>query len=143
MTWRRGGDTMPTLAIVDAFVGGVSIILVLILLTSFSSDVSGETPRADIVARCDPATGMLRLPDPYDMVVEPFEVVDVLRAKIPQSLALRILIVTEVSNFDCVIATNAALQLANRNAFRDGAERTAPVFIWDTRFEEPADAEPN
>lgn len=56
MTARRQRRTYgrpPVLAMVDAFVGGTAVLLILIVLSSNLQDSPGTQPQADVVLRCD------------------------------------------------------------------------------------------
>lgn len=49
---RQRPDRVPVLAMVDAFVGGTAILLILIILASNRQDTQGTQPQADLVLRC-------------------------------------------------------------------------------------------
>tara|TARA_R100000750_G_scaffold50656_1_gene35577 strand:- start:414 stop:884 length:471 start_codon:yes stop_codon:yes gene_type:complete len=49
---RCGLIRPPVLAMVDAFVGGTAILLILIILSSNRQDQPGSQPQADVVLRC-------------------------------------------------------------------------------------------
>lgn len=71
---RRVQDRVPVLAMVDAFVGGTAILLILIILASNRQETQGTQPQADLVLRCaeglvatdPPAWGPAPAPDPQD-----------------------------------------------------------------------------
>lgn len=49
---RRTLIRPPVLAMVDAFVGGTAILLILIILSSNRQDQPGSQPQADVILRC-------------------------------------------------------------------------------------------
>ncbi|SNS42218.1 hypothetical protein [Antarctobacter heliothermus] len=49
---RRNLIRPPVLAMVDAFVGGTAILLILIILSSNRQNQPGSQPQADVVVRC-------------------------------------------------------------------------------------------
>lgn len=135
MSRTKEAAQLPTLAIVDAFVGGVSIILVLILLTSFSAEVTGEIPRADTVLACDPQSGNLIAKDEPTRQFSPSEIAQELAKTKSTNLAHKVLITTHADNLDCANTAIVTMRLANETMFADENDSPRPVFIWDTRFE--------
>lgn len=143
---QRRALGIPTLAMVDAFVGGVAVILILTILSSLSDASTATIPRPDRVVTCFGDLGVRIAPpegEEGDPVETTFEgLAQDLAALAPsEALSMRILIRTPVDGARaCVAYVNRALGDANDLTDADALGYAAPVFLVDTEY---VDAEPS
>lgn len=141
---REGRRTLhvPTLAMVDAFVGGVAVILILTILSSLSEERSTALPLADRVITCTGGESVA-ISGPEGPVATDFTRLARTLAALapPEALSMRVLIRTPVEGARaCIAYVTRALEEANTATDARSLGYPAPIFLIDTEFVEAEDA---
>lgn len=106
----RAGTSLPTLALVDVFVGGVAVLLVFILLASRTEPRRGQMPQADVTVRCE--SDLVVLPGAAPRPIT--EAMDGLFRLAPEDrLTLRVRIEATSAEAICAAELRYALDAAN------------------------------
>ena len=136
---RRDNLGVPVLAMVDAFVGAVSIVLILTLLSRPAAEATASRPMPDVAVKClasDRAAMVPGVPEPIDLRDVPIA----LGKKHNGQMSLRVMIETPAGESGkgivCANLLQSYLEKANRQ--RDAQEVSAetPIFLIDIRFVE-------
>ena len=146
MKRRRADMTVPIIAMVDAFVGGISILLVLTILSSPSSDLSGTIPVPDAVVTCgDDGKAMFietereeteRLETNRESLAE-----QLARLATPGRLHMNVLVRTSESERACYNVVRYELRATNKSTDHATLDFQAPVYLVDAQYHETAAAE--
>lgn len=131
---------------VDAFVGGVGILLILTVLSAFQSVEAGKRPHADVVITCVGETETVRVdmrPSPIELPLSDRNALPRQLAELagPAALSYRVLIKTTPANQICALKARRALNQANDQAEIGRLGYPAPVFLIDISWTEPGGAD--
>lgn len=146
MTARSKPLKVPALAMVDALVCGVSILLILIVLLSQSSPEPRSIPRADLTFRCLDTDGGTAAVTDEQMQESPNTIpLDELAAEIAKrapdsNLSMRVQLVVPLSQFICGPRVTEAVRRANDASETDDIETAPPVILLDIRHVDDVDA---
>ena len=129
-TLPRPRPTLPTLALVDAFVGAVAVVLILVVLSSGEAPLEGQRTAADIEIGC--ASDMAVLPDGRH--VTPEALAPALDGAVPpERLSVRVRIAVAPAAAPCAAGLMQRVEAAGRSADRAGLRQ--PVLLLDIGFE--------
>jgi hypothetical protein len=109
---------VPTLAMVDAFVGGVSILLILVIVSTPSDPRSGRVPQADIVVTCLEDRMVTVGDDPTPRTLDEIRPLLVARAPV-DALSLRVLIQASPDRINCAVIARNRLRAGDDAAESD------------------------
>lgn len=143
-TARRGRPPLglPVLALVDAFVGGVAIVLVILLLSANNRTPPTHVPQADIVLTCGAAPDRIGLPG----APAPVPIGDLpgqLAAAAPATaLSLRVQIRASAADPRCALLAKRRLDGANTALSASTAPAPHPVFLIDISYAAAPGASP-
>ncbi|SMX41944.1 hypothetical protein [Maliponia aquimaris] len=147
----RPQERVPVLAMVDAFVGGTAILLILIILASNQQETQGTQPQADLVMRC--AGGLVTItPPPWTdpppaEAQEPEAAADwaALHPR-PDRLLLNIRLEADAREYRCATrfqrAADQMNDLTDDTAARDTTAARAILTVTLVLSPPPADTEP-
>ncbi|WP_323768904.1 hypothetical protein [Antarctobacter sp.] len=146
---RRGLIRPPVLAMVDAFVGGTAILLILIILSSNLQDHPGSQPQADVVLRCDNGTVATTLqPEwlPATAPLPPNEAADWLATHPrPDRLLTRLRLEADQRAFRCVARFQQAVRQMNDATddvtTRDATQERAILLLTVVMIDPPGEPE--
>lgn len=146
----RPPPKVPILAMVDAFVGGVAILLILIILSSSQQETEGTQPRADLTLRC--TQGVITALDPPDWTTAPPPDMTPLIAATwlaahprPDRLLLRVRLEADMQEYRCATGFQRAAEGMNEatddTTGRDIAQERAFLMVALVLTESAAPAE--
>lgn len=144
-------DRVPVLAMVDAFVGGTAILLILIILASNRQETQGTQPQADLVLRC--SGGLVTASAPPWTDAPPPQAQDPEAAAgwaalhpRPDRLLLRVRLEADAQEYRCATrfqrAADQMNDLTDDTSARDASAARAILTVTLVLTPPPADAEP-
>lgn len=129
---------IPVLAMVDAFVGGVAVILILIVLASLSDARTAVPPRPDRIVTCTGGEAV-SVSAPEGPVATDFTRLAATLAALapPGALSMKVLVQTPPEGARrCVAFVSRALEDANDAADAGTPGHAAPIFLLDVEYVE-------
>jgi len=141
------GD-VPILAMVDAFIGGIAIILIMIIISEPSDRTPDTIPRADVVVACFNRESYVALDGTnLGMAIGPpiprLDLVRELGGLADQELlVLRVLFVGTATRSGCLLRAQDLLEIANQLSEPGPDGMPLPVFLTDLRLVAEQDMPP-
>jgi hypothetical protein len=135
--------TIPTVAMVDAFVGGVSIVMVITILSSLASIQIGSVPQPNVSVSCGSERDQVQIEEVNGRTASNIADLpaNLARRAPPDALSLRILVQTTAENTVCFLLVQKILTEANVANDMRNLNFTAPVFLVDVNYRHVANAQ--
>ncbi len=127
---------IPTLAMVDAFVGGVAVILILTILSSLSSERTATIPVADRVVTCTGPAGFA-VSDPAGPLAADLDSLAPTLARLapPEALSMRVLLEARPEDAaGCVAHVTRIVSETNAALDAGTLPYPAPVLVLDIAY---------
>lgn len=140
---RQNG--VPVLALIDAFIGAIAIILIMIMISEPSDNTPDTVPTADIVVACLDrdtyiAFGGPNLQTPVGDPIPRLDISQRLGAMASASrLTLRVQFIGTASRAGCLYRAQGLLETANQMSELGTDGEPLPVFMTDLRLVETDD----
>lgn len=142
---RRAVIGLPVLAMVDAFVGGVSVLLVLVLIAKPSTQLPDRNPLSDVLVHCAEdgreliafQGSMTDAPEPTAPIALDDLAETLVSFSSPDRFSLRVLFSGPPDRLKCLQRGQAKLHLANSGGPTTPDVDPIPVFITDLRITLP------
>lgn len=137
---KRASASVPVMAMVDAFVCMVGIILILVVLSAFDNEKSGQFATPEVVLTCTEDGNAIHYPGVGD-----FDFTDMALPKFLTSnakankLSLNVLIRVTVDHVTCGQIIANLFRKANRLTDIRQLGHPSPVFLFDIEYIEAAD----
>ena len=138
--FEAGG--LPIITMVDAFVGGLSIILIMVIVSQPSAANSDVEPQADVKLVCEGRIGPIGIyaagPEGERLgeAADPREVPGLLtELALTDGLTLKTVIHATPDHLRCLGRIRSELALANQDRGGADADLRAPIFIDDVAFD--------
>lgn len=137
MTARTRSLKVPALAMVDALVCAVSILLILIVLLSQSSPEPRTVPRADLTYRCLDANGsttaIMQEGEDGGVIALDALPAEIAKRASDAALSVRVQVFVPLDQFICGPRVSEALRRANAASEVSDAKAASPFVLLDIR----------
>jgi hypothetical protein len=144
MFTRRGNAGLPVICIVDAFVGALSVVLILTILSSPNRNWEANRPQTMVEINCKNEENQLvlwlsgeeKFPFTADSLIEKLD-----SATSPEALSLRVRLKIPYTQNECALNVRELIRKENieKDTIKTGRKASqSPVYLLDVVYTEEA-----